>query len=155
MENLNAKRTLLLMSICVKIKKSSRYVLPTLPFQGITWIYYISLLRKHLIAYCRETWADSYGDNIIITTTKNSSTNIVYVVVPMKRYWKKTSLQKQNTNYIDLLSSTWISKAFYLNKTCLSHRHRNPSLPITSITYHVRAAFSWNAMMDNTLNHLR
>ena len=89
MGNLNTKRTLLLMSISVRIKKFSRYVLPTLPLQDITWIYYISLLRKHLIAYCRETWGDSYEDKIIKTTTKNSSNNIVYMVVSVKRYWNK------------------------------------------------------------------
>ena len=51
---------------------------------------------------------------------------------------KVSSLQKQNTSYVYLLSSTRISKAFYVNKTRVSHR--NPSAPNTSIRYHVVGA---------------
>ena len=49
--NLNTRTTLVLMSMGKKIKKSSRYILPPWPRQGITWIYYISLLVKHHITY--------------------------------------------------------------------------------------------------------
>ena len=61
----------------------------------------------------------------------------------------KSNSQKQNTNYIYLLLSMWILKVFYVNKTHVSHCHQNPSLPNTSITYHVGAASMWNAVMDN------
>ena len=168
------------MSMGTKIKISSRYVLPSWPLQDITWIYYISLLVKHPITYCWKTWADWYQGNLIITTTKNISANIVYMTKPMKRYWKinwkdtsytelkessfqmlttrrdvtKFNLQKQNTNCNYLLSSTRISKVFYLNNTHVDHLHQNPSSPNTSNTYHVGAASTWNAVMDDTLNHL-
>ena len=141
--------TLVLMSIGVKIKKSSCYILPPWPLQDITWICYILLLAKHLIMYWWKTWADWYQVNIIITTTKNISANIVYMAAPLKRYWKtiwndasykghkesrtqklttrrgtaKSSLQKQNTNYVYLLLSMQISKVFYINKTCVRHCH--------------------------------
>ena len=65
----------------------------------------------------------------------------------------KSNLHKQNTNYIYLLLSTRISKALYVNKTRVSHRHRNPSPPNTCITYHVGAASTWNAVMDDILSH--
>ena len=65
-----------------------RYVLPPWPLQDITWIYYISQLVKNLIAYWWNTWADWYWDNIIMTTTKDISANIVCMAVPVKRYWK-------------------------------------------------------------------
>ena len=136
-------------------------------------IYYISLLAKHLMRYWWKTWADWYQVNIIITTTKNISANIVCMAAPVKRYWKtiwkdasytghkestsqklkkrrgmtKSSLQKQNTNYVYLLSSTQILKKFYVNKTHMNHRHQNPSPPNTSITYHVGDASTWNAVM--------
>ena len=100
---------------------------------------------------------------------KNISVNVVYMTKPVKRYckkkkniWKdasytghkesssqklmtkrnatKSSLQKQNTNCVYFLSSIWISKVFYLNKTRMNHRHQNPSSANTSILYHVRAA---------------
>ena len=70
-----------------------------------------------------------------------------------RRCVTKSSSQKQNTNYIYLLQSTRILKAFYVNKARLSHRYRNPSPPNTSITYHVRAASMRNAVMDNASNH--
>ena len=110
---------------------------------------------------------------------KNISANIVYMAALVKRYWRtiwkdasytglkessthklttrrgvaKSSLQKQNTNYVYILSSTRILKAFCVNKTHVSHRHQNCSPPSTSITYHVGAASTWNAVMGNTLNH--
>ena len=147
-------------------------------FQDITWIYYISLLTKHFITYWWKTWPYLYQDNVIITTTKNIFANIVYMAAPVKRYWKtiwkdasysghkessshnlttrkgmkNSSLQKRNTNYVYLMSSTPISKAFYVNKTRVSHRHRNPSPPNTSITYNIGAASTRNAVIDNTLN---
>ena len=49
----------------------------------------MSLLVKHLITYCWKTWADWYQDKIIITATKNISENIVYMIKPVKRYWKE------------------------------------------------------------------
>ena len=52
-----------------------------------------------------------------------------------RRGMTKSSLQKENANYVYLLSSTHISKAFYINKTRVSHRYQNPSPPNTSITY--------------------
>ena len=54
----------------------------------------------------------------------------------------QSSLQNQNTTeyYVYLLSSTRISKVYYVNKTRVSHRHQNPSLSNTNITYHVEAA---------------
>ena len=61
----------------------------------------------------------------------------------------KSNLQKQNTSYVFLLTSMRISEAFYVNKAHVSHPH-DPSKPNTSITYHVGAAFTWNAVMDNT-----
>ena len=130
--------------------------------------------------YWWKTWADWYWDNVIMTTTKDISVNIVCMVVSMKRYWKiiwedlsymgqkessfqkltarrsmiKSSLQEPNPNYFYLLSSMWISKAFYVNKTHVSHHHhQNPSPPTTSITYHVEAASAWNTVMDDTLMH--
>ena len=107
-------------------------------------------------------------------TTKDISANIVSMAAPMKSYWKtiwkdanytgckessfqklairkgvtKSSLQKQNTTYVHLLSSTWTSKAYYVNKTPVSHHHGNPSLPNTNITYHVGDASTWNAMLE-------
>ena len=46
------QKTLVLISVNVKIKKSSFYVLPQWALQEIALIYYISLLVKHLIMYC-------------------------------------------------------------------------------------------------------
>ena len=136
---------------------------------------------KHLIKYCWKTWAEWYQDKIITTTTKIISDNIVCMAKPVKRYWKsiwkdagytghkesrshmlkrkrsatKSSLKKQNTNYIYLLSSMRISKVFYVNKTCVIHRHQNSSSPNISIMYPVGAASLWNAVMGNTLNHTK
>ena len=42
----------------------------------------------------------------------------------------KSNLQKQNTDYIYLLSSTRISKSYYVNKTRMSHRHQILHRPI-------------------------
>ena len=107
-------------------KKSFSYISPPWPLQVFTSIYYISLRVKHLITYCWKTWADWYWDNIITTTIKDISVNIVYMAVPVKRYWKtiwedasytehkessfqklatrrgvtKSSLQKQNNNVL-------------------------------------------------------
>ena len=92
------------MSISVKIKKSSRYVLLTWPLQDITWINHISLLRKHLIMYWWKTWADWYGDNITFTTTTKNSTNIVYMVVPVERYWKTIWKDESYMSHKDLSS---------------------------------------------------
>ena len=154
-----------------KIKKSSRYISPPSLLQVITTI----TAGKHLITYWWRTWAGWYRSNIIITTANFISTNIVYMAVPVKRYWKtiwedanftedkessyqklatrrgmtKSSLQQQNTNSIYLLSSMQISKAFYVNKT----RHQNPSPPNTSNTSNEEAASMWNAVIDNTLKH--
>ena len=176
---MNIKTTLVLMSMGTKIKKSSRHVLPPWLLQDIIWIYYISLLAKHLIMYWWKTWADWYWGNIIMTTTKDISVNIVCMAVSVKRYQKtiledlsytrheessfqklmtrrgvaKSSLQKPNTNYVYLLSSTQILKAFYVNKTRVSHHHQNASPPNTSIRYHVETASTWNAVMGNTLKH--
>ena len=72
-----------------------------------------------------------------------------------RRGMTKSILQKQNTNYVYLLSSTHISKAFYIYKARVSHRHQNPSLPNTSITYHEEATSIGNALMEDTLNHLK
>ena len=139
MTNLNTKVTLVLMSLDVKIKRSSNYVLPPWALQDIVWICYISLLVKHLIIYCWKTWAHWYQDKIIIATTKTISDNIVYMTKQWrgieKNLWKdasytkhkesssqklttrrsttKSSLQKQNTNYVYLLSSMQISKVFF------------------------------------------
>ena len=164
----------------LKIKKSSRYVLLPGALQDMAWIYYISLLMKHLITFCWKTWGDWYQDKKMITTTKNISGNIVYMIKPVKKYWKKKHLKrcklhrtqkiklpeasdkkecnkvkstKQNTNYVYLLSSVQISKVFCLNKTPVDYRHQNPSSTNTSITYHVEAASTWNTVMGNTLNH--
>ena len=52
----------------------------------------------------------------------------------------KSNLQKQNTNFVYLLLSTPISKAFCVNKARVRHRHRNTSPLNTSIMYHVGAA---------------
>ena len=57
-----------------------------------------------------------------------------------RRGLTKSSLQKQNTNYVYLLSSTRISKLFYVNKTRVSHCHQNCSPPNTSIMYLVDTA---------------
>ena len=92
--NLNTKTTLVLMSVDVKIKKSSRYVLLPWALQDIAWIYYISPLVKHVITYCWKTWADWYQDKIVITTTKNISGNIVYMTKSVKRYWEKNILER-------------------------------------------------------------
>ena len=127
--------------------------------------------------YWCKTWTDWHWDNIIMTTTKYISVNIVCMTVSVKRYWKtiwedlsytrhkessfqklttrrgvtKSSLQKPNTNYVYLLWSTQISKAFY--KARVSHDHQNLSPIKTSNTYHVEAASTWNAVMDDTLKH--
>ena len=126
-----------------------------------------------------KSWTDKHQVNIIITTTKNISVNIACIAVSVKRHWKtiwkyasytgykessfqklttrngmtKSILKKLNTNY--LLSSARILKVFYVNKTCVSHRHQSNSPPNTSITYHVGAASLWNAVMGDTLNHLK
>ena len=68
--------------------KSSRYVLPPWSLHNITSIYYMSLLMKNLITYCRKTWTDWYRDYIIITKVTNISVNIVWMAAPVKRYWK-------------------------------------------------------------------
>ena len=52
-----------------------------------------------------------------------------------------------------LTSSTWISKAFCVNKARMNHRHQNSSPPNTSNKYHVEAASTWNAVMYDTLKH--
>ena len=162
----------------VKIKKSSHYVLPPSTLQDIAWIYHMSLLVRYLKTYCWKTWAHWYQDKIIITTTKTISDNIVYMTKQWrgiekkhlercklhdaqrikfpeagdKKECNKVKPTKQNTNYFYLLLSMRISKVFYLNKIRVGHRHQNPSSPNTSITYHVEAAFMWNAVMSNTLN---
>ena len=166
------------MSTDVKIKKSSRYVLPPWALQDIAWIYYISLLVKHLITYCWKTWADSYQDKIIITTTKNISDNIVYMTKPAKRYWKKhlercklhgaqriklpevdgkkerNKVKPTKTEYqLRLSFIIYADFKSVLRKTRVGHRYQNPSSLNTSITYHVGAAYMWNAVMGNTLNH--
>ena len=56
------------------------------PLQDITWIYYISLLMKHLITYWWKIWTHWYWYNMIITTANTISVNIVCMVAPMKRY---------------------------------------------------------------------
>ena len=155
------------------------YVLQPWALQDIAWIYHILLLVKHLITYSWKTWADWYQNKIIITTTKIFLA-ILFTWLNQwrgieKNIWKdasctghkesssqklmtrrsatKSSLQKQNTNCVCLLSSMWISKVFYLNKTCVGHCHENPSSPNINNTYHVGAASTWNAVMGNTLNH--
>ena len=136
-------------------------------------------LAKYLIMYWWKTWADWYQSNIIITTANTISANIVYMAVPVKKYWKniwkdasymehkessfqklttrrgltKSSFQKQNTNCAYFLSSTQISKVFYINKARVNPRHQNPSSPNTSNTYHVEAASTLHAVMDDTLMH--
>ena len=52
-----------------------------------------------------------------------------------RRGVRKSSLQKQNTNYVYLLPCTQISKAFYVNKTRMSHRHQSSSSPCDSCIY--------------------
>ena len=156
-----------------KTKKSSPYVLQPWLLQDITWIYYISLLVKHIITYCWKTEAYWYQVNIIITKAKQIYVTIVCTAAPVKRYrktiWKdasntghnesssqkvttregvtKSNLQKQNTNYVYLLSSKQNSKALYVNKTCVSHRHQSHLTPNTSITYHLGAGSTWNALL--------
>ena len=169
----------LYLHFCVVFTTCSHYVLPPWVLQDIAWIYYISLLTKHLITYCSKSFADWYQDKIIITTTK------IFLIILFtwlnqwrgieKNIWKdasytehresssqklttrrsatKSSLQKPNTNYVYLLSSMQISKVFYINKTRVSHGDQNPSSPSTSITYHVGAASTWNEMISNTFNH--
>ena len=78
-----------------KDKKSSCYVLWPCTLQDIEWIYYISLLVKHLITYCWKTWAGWHQDKVLITTTKNISDNIVYMTKPeilKKKYLKRCKL---------------------------------------------------------------
>ena len=70
-----------------------------------------------------------------------------------RRVVTKSNLQNQNANYVYLLLSTRILKGFYVSKIRVSHSHGNLSPPNTSITYHVGAAFAWNAVTGNTLNH--
>ena len=149
----------------ISVKTSMGTKIKNLPAaQDITWIYYTSLL-KNLITYWRKTWADWYQVNIIITNKKHISANIICMVVPVKKYlkaiWKdasytvhkessfklvirrdvkKLSLQKQYTNCVYLLSSMRISKACYVNKTRVNHRHQNPSLTNTNITLYAGAA---------------
>ena len=72
-----------------------------------------------------------------------------------KKGCDKEKLKKQNSNYVYHLSSTRNSKEYYVNKTHVSHRHQNPSLPNTNITYHVGAASAWNSVVENTLNHCK
>ena len=125
------------------------------PLQEITWIYYISLLVKHLIMYWWKTWAGWYRDNIIMTKAKNISVNIVCTAAPVKRHWKtiwkdasytgrKESDDKKGRDKIKFTQAEYQLrlpfviyanlKAFYINKTCVSHRHQNPLPPNTSIT---------------------
>ena len=139
-------------------------------------VNFLSLLIKHLIKYWWMTWADWYLSNIIITTGNTISVNIVCTAAPVKRktIWKdasytvhtesssqklktrrgvtKLNLQKRNANYVYLLSSMGISKVLYANKTCVYHRHQNLSPSNTNITYHLGAASTWNAVMDDILN---
>ena len=100
--------------------------------------------------YWLKTWADWYWDKIIMTTTKDTSVNFVCMTVSVKRYWKtiqedvsymghkessfqklmtrrgvtQSSLQKPDTNYVYLLSSTQTLKAFYVNKARASHHYQ-------------------------------
>ena len=53
---------------------------------------------------------------------------------------KKSSLRKQNTNYVYLLSSTGVLKPLLVKKTRANHHHQNPSPPNTSNTCNVEAA---------------
>ena len=69
-------------------KKSFHYALLLRPLQDIPWIYYISLLVKNLITYWLKTWPDWCWDNMIMTATKDISANIVWIVAPVKWYWK-------------------------------------------------------------------
>ena len=173
---MNIKTTLVFMSMDVMY---FHYVLQPWALQDIAWIYHILLLVKHLITYSWKTWADWYQNKIIITTTKiflailftwlnqwrgiekniwkdasytghkeSSSQNLT-----TRRGTAKSNSQKQNANYVYLLSSMRISKVLYVNKTRVSLPHRSPSPPNISITYHVGAASTWNAVMGNTLNH--
>ena len=134
-----------------KIKKSSHYVLPPWPLQEIAWIYYISRLVKHLIMYWWRSWAGWYRDYNNNKRKKYFSWYCLYCCtsedklknhlercklhmrkeyssqkLTTRRGVTKSNLQKQNTNYVYLLSSTWISKAFYVNKTRVSHQHHIP-----------------------------
>ena len=164
---------------CIIFTLCSHYILPICALQDIAWIYYMSLLAKHLITYCWKTSADLYQDTIIIIATK------IFLTILFKRLnqwrsieksiWKdasymghkesssqklttgrgatKSKLQKPNTNYVYISSSMQISKVFYVNKTCVSHCNQNPSSSNTSITYHVGALSMWNAVIGNTFNH--
>ena len=159
-----------------KIKKSSHYVLPPWPLQEIAWIYYISRLVKHLIMYWWRSWAGWYRDYnnnkhkkyfswyclYCCTSEDKLKNHLERCKLHMRKEYSsqklttrrgvtKSNLQKHNTNYVYLLSTMWISKAFYVNKTCLSYRHQNLSPPI--IRYHVGAASKWNELMGNILNH--
>ena len=106
--------------------------------------------------YWLKTWADWYWDKIIMTTTKDTSVNFVCMTVSVKRYWKtiqedvsytghkessfqklmtrrgvtQSSLQKPDTNYVYLLSSTQTLKAFYVNKARASHHYQILHHPI-------------------------
>ena len=162
----------------MKIKKSSHYILPPWPLQEITWIYYISLLAKHLISYWCKTWADWYQVNI--TNNYHKKYFCQYCLhgciseEVLKNHLKKCKLHKAQriklleaddkecdkikftkTQYqLRLPFVIYVDfKAFYINKSHVSHHHINPSSPNTSITYHVGAASKWNAVMGNTLNH--
>ena len=125
-----------------KIRKSPHYALQPCPLQEITWIYYA--LVKALTRLVSRQFNNHKGKTYFCQYCLRGCT--------VKRYWKtiwkdasytglrepssqklttrrgvtESNLQKQNTNYVYLLSSTWISKAFYVNKTRVSHQHHVP-----------------------------
>ena len=149
-----------------RIKKSFHYVLSIWPLQEITWTYYISLLAKTshyalvqnlgrlVSSQCNNTYHKKYFDQYCLHSCTSEEVlkshlercklhgaqRIRFPEADDKKERGRTKFTKRNTKYVYLLSSPWSSKAFYLNKSCVSHRHQNPSPPNTSITYHVGAA---------------
>ena len=91
-------------------KKISPLQITTMTIAKITWTYHISLLSKHLITYLCKTWADWYQVNIIITTTKNISANIVCTAVTVKRYWRTIWKDAKYTGCKELTSQKLMTR---------------------------------------------
>ena len=94
--------------------------------------------KKYFCRYClhgctsEEVLKTIWKDASYIGRKDSSSPKVT-----TKRGLAKSNLQKKNANYIYLLSSRWILKTFYVNKSRVSHHHQNPSPPNTNITYHL------------------
>ena len=112
--------------------------------------------KHYFCQYCLHSWASEEVLKKHLWRCKlHGAQRTKIQKLTTRRGMTKSSLQKQNTNYVYLLSSTRISKAFYINKTRVSHRYQNPSPPNTNITYHEEATSTGNALMEDTLNHLK